>query len=61
MKSIDILQKFDLFQDHWSPKILAECNDQQVKIAKVQGDFVWHDHKDEDELFYVLKGKLFIV
>ncbi len=60
IKSINLLQKFSLFNDHWSPKIISEVNGQYVKIAKLQGEFIWHDHADEDELFYVIKGKLFI-
>lgn len=58
MESINVEKKLDLIKDLWNPKVIAELNGQQVKIAKVKGDFVWHDHKDEDELFYVLKGKL---
>ncbi len=56
----NVLQKFSLFTDHWSPKIIAELNGQQIKLAKVQGDFVWHDHADEDELFLVYKGTLLL-
>lgn len=56
----NILQKFDLFHDHWSPKIIGELNGQQLKLAKVQGDFVWHDHANEDELFLIYKGTLFL-
>ena len=57
---IDILEKFDLFNDYWNPRIIGESNGQLIKIAKVKGEFVWHDHKDQDELFYVVKGRLFI-
>ena len=57
---ISINDKFELFSQHWTPKILATCNNQQVKIAKVSGDFVWHTHEDQDELFLVVKGKLWI-
>ena len=60
MESINLNKKFGLFSDYWTPRILAECNDQLVKIAKVSGQFVWHEHKDEDELFYVIKGTLYI-
>ncbi|WP_273444767.1 cupin domain-containing protein [Neolewinella agarilytica] len=56
----NILQKFELFNDHWSPKIIGELNGQQLKLAKVKGDFVWHDHANEDELFLVYKGTLFL-
>lgn len=58
MTPINLSEKFSLFNDHWSPKIIGELNNQQVKIAKVKGEFVWHDHKDEDELFLVVKGEL---
>jgi len=58
MEAINIMQKFSLFNDHWSPKIIGDLNGQQVKLAKVKGEFVWHDHKDEDELFFIFKGKL---
>ena len=47
-----------MFTEHWSPKIIAELNGQQVKVAKLKGEFVWHKHDEEDELFLVLKGKL---
>lgn len=55
---INLLDKFSRFDDQWSPKIIASLNGQDVKIAKVQGDFVWHKHDDEDELFYIVKGQL---
>jgi mannose-6-phosphate isomerase-like protein (cupin superfamily) len=58
MEVINLNQKFNLFQDHWSPKIIGELNGQQVKLAKVLGEFVWHNHSDEDELFYIVKGSL---
>lgn len=57
-KSINFEQKLGLFDEHWSPKVLAELNDYQFKIAKIEGDFVWHDHKDTDEAFIVLEGQL---
>lgn len=60
MNVVNIEKKLGLFSEHWSPKILASCNGQLVKIAKVKGEFIWHDHKDEDELFLVLRGKLLI-
>ncbi len=60
MPAINIAQKFSLFSDHWSPKVVAELNGQAVKLAKVKGEFVWHDHAGEDELFMVFKGTLFI-
>ncbi len=58
MDVINIQQKFDLFSDHWNPKIIGSLNGQDVKLAKVKGEFVWHDHKHEDELFLVIKGEL---
>jgi mannose-6-phosphate isomerase-like protein (cupin superfamily) len=58
MEIINLNQKFSLFQDQWSPKIIGELNGQQVKIAKVEGEFVWHDHANEDELFMIIKGTL---
>jgi len=60
MEVINLKEKFSLFSDHWSPKIIGELNGQAVKIAKVEGEFVWHDHKNEDELFYILKGELIL-
>lgn len=58
--TINLAEKFGRFTDRWSPKIIADLNDSHVKLAKVQGDFVWHHHADEDELFIVLKGELTI-
>ena len=58
MNSINVNEKLDLINDLWKPRVIAELNGQQVKISKVKGEFVWHDHKDEDELFYILKGKM---
>lgn len=58
MNAINIQEKFSLFNEHWSPKIIGELNGQDVKIAKVKGEFVWHNHKDEDELFFIIKGTL---
>ncbi len=60
MEVINLHQKFGLFSDHWSPKIIGELNRQAVKLAKVKGEFIWHDHQEEDELFWVIKGKLSI-
>ena len=60
MKTINLKEKFELFTEHWTPKIIGELNNQEVKLAKLKGDFVWHDHKDEDELFLVIKGQLTI-
>lgn len=58
MEKINLADKFSRFQDHWSPKIVGELNGQHVKLAKLKGEFVWHMHEQEDELFYVTKGTL---
>jgi mannose-6-phosphate isomerase-like protein (cupin superfamily) len=60
MERINLSEKFRKFQDYWSPKILAGLNGFHVKIAKLKGEFVWHHHADEDELFMVIKGQLLI-
>ncbi len=60
MDKVNLAEKFALFTEQWTPKIVAELNGQQVKLAKVQGEFVWHTHDDEDELFLVVSGKLTI-
>jgi mannose-6-phosphate isomerase-like protein (cupin superfamily) len=57
-ESLNFKQKFALFHDQWSPKVIAEMNDYQFKVVKIEGDFVWHDHKDTDETFIVLDGNL---
>ena len=57
---INLTEKFDLFTEQWHPKIAGELNDSYVKIAKLQGEFVWHHHENEDELFFVVKGTLTI-
>jgi mannose-6-phosphate isomerase-like protein (cupin superfamily) len=56
--SINFNEKLTKFSEHWSPKIIAQMNDYHFKIVKVQGEFVWHDHPQTDEVFVVLKGKL---
>jgi mannose-6-phosphate isomerase-like protein (cupin superfamily) len=58
MTKININEKLHLFSDFWSPKIVGELNDQLVKLAKLKGEFIWHKHLNEDELFYVLEGEL---
>ncbi len=58
METINIADKLSMFSDHWNPRVIGELNGQQVKLAKLKGEFVWHKHDNEDELFYVLKGKL---
>jgi len=60
MEKVNLTQKLSLFQDHWSPKIVGELNDSYVKLVKVKGEFVWHHHDVEDELFLVVKGRLLI-
>lgn len=56
MDKINVAEKFSLFSEHWSPKIAGELNGQMVKLVKFKGEFVWHHHENEDELFYVVKG-----
>jgi len=56
--AISFAQKFGLFQEQWQPKVIAEMNDYQFKVVKLQGDFIWHDHKDTDETFIVIEGDL---
>ena len=58
MEKVNLAQKLALFGEHWSPRIVADVNDCQVKLAKFQGEFVWHQHDHEDELFLVLEGRL---
>ena len=55
---INLNEKFSLFTDHWHPRIVGELNGQQVKLAKLKGEFIWHHHEEEDELFLVVKGEL---
>lgn len=61
MEQVNIAEKLSLFSEHWSPKIVGELNGQQVKLAKLKGEFVWHKHDHEDELFYVVEGTLTIL
>jgi mannose-6-phosphate isomerase-like protein (cupin superfamily) len=56
MNTVNISQKLSLFSDHFNPKIVGELNGQHVKLVKFKGEFVWHHHENEDELFYVVKG-----
>ena len=58
MSVINIQEKFNLFQDQWSPKKIGELNGQQILLAKIKGEFVFHKHDNEDELFMVMKGQL---
>ena len=57
---VNLAEKFASFSEHWSPKIIAQMNDYHFKLAKVQGEFVWHDHPETDEMFLVVKGQLVI-
>lgn len=56
--AINLRHKLGLFAEHWSPKVVAEMNDYQLKLVKLQGDFVWHAHADTDEVFIVIEGAL---
>jgi mannose-6-phosphate isomerase-like protein (cupin superfamily) len=58
LDKVNLAEKFSLFSEHWSPKIVGELNDFHVKLARLKGEFVWHHHEDEDELFLVVKGRL---
>lgn len=60
MEKINIPEKLDLFDDYWNPRIVAELNGQYVKLAKFKGNFVWHTHDNEDEMFYVINGEVTI-
>jgi len=60
IKKVNLKSKLATFDEHWSPKIIGELNQQMVKIAKLKGEFVMHHHEQEDELFYVIDGTLFI-
>jgi mannose-6-phosphate isomerase-like protein (cupin superfamily) len=57
-QAINLGKKFGLFTEQWQPKVIAEMNDYQFKVVKLQGDFIWHDHKDTDETFIVMEGTL---
>jgi len=57
---INFKEKFNKFSDLWSPKIVAQMNDYQFKLAKVKGEFIWHDHPETDEVFIVIQGRLTI-
>lgn len=56
--AVDLAEKLALFSEHWSPKVVAELNDYEVKVVRIKGDFVWHTHDDTDELFLVVDGEL---
>ena len=55
---VNLAQKFSLFSDHWRPRIVGELNGQHVKLARLKGEFIWHHHEDDDELFLVVRGTL---
>jgi mannose-6-phosphate isomerase-like protein (cupin superfamily) len=58
MEVVNVAQKLSQFSEHWSPKIAGEVNDSYVKLVKFKGEFVWHHHEQEDELFLVIRGRL---
>jgi mannose-6-phosphate isomerase-like protein (cupin superfamily) len=58
MEKVNLAQKFALFNEQWKPKIVGELNGQHVKLGKIKGEFVWHQHEKEDELFLVVKGRM---
>lgn len=60
MEKINLAQKFSLFNETWSPRIAGELNETHVKLVKLKGEFIWHHHEVEDELFWVVKGRLLI-
>lgn len=60
IEKVSVIEKLNSFQDYWSPKIVGEINDSFVKLVKLKGEFVWHHHECEDELFLVVKGTLLI-
>jgi len=58
MKKINLQNKFNKFDDQWSPKVIMEMNDYQFKLVKIENDFTWHKHDDTDEAFFVIEGKI---
>jgi mannose-6-phosphate isomerase-like protein (cupin superfamily) len=60
MKTVNLLQELELVDDYWSPSVVGRVNDQFIKVAKLKGSLTWHKHDEEDELFYILKGRLII-
>jgi mannose-6-phosphate isomerase-like protein (cupin superfamily) len=60
MEKVNIAEKLSLFDEHWSPRIVGELNDTYIKLVKLQGEFVWHHHEHEDEMFLVVKGRLLL-
>ena len=57
MEQVNVREKLARFSDHWNPRVVAELNGQHVKLVKFKGEFVWHDHANEDELFFVIRGR----
>jgi len=57
-RSVNLAEKFSLLTEQWQPRVVAEVNDYQFKVARLQGDFIWHDHPDTDEAFFVVEGEL---
>ena len=60
LEKINLSRKFNLFSEHWSPKIIEELNDSYIKLAKLKGEFDWHHHENEEEMFFIVKGQLTI-
>jgi mannose-6-phosphate isomerase-like protein (cupin superfamily) len=60
-QALNLQEKLSKFSEHWSPKIIAQMNDYHFKLAKVQGEFIWHDHPETDEVFLVIRGRLNIL
>ncbi len=60
MNKVNVAEKLQMFHERWSPKIVGELNESYVKLVKLQGEFVWHLHENEDEMFFVIKGELVI-
>jgi len=60
IEAVNLARKLTLFQEYWNPKVVGELNDNYLKVVKVKGEFVWHKHDEDDELFLVLKGRLVI-
>ena len=61
MQKVNLTEKLSLFSDHWHPRIVGELNGQHIKLAKLKGEFIWHKHDEEDEMFFVIKGQLKMV
>lgn len=60
LQAVNLVDKFAAFEEVWSPKVVAQLNDYQVKLVKIEGEFVWHKHEDTDELFLVLEGEMMV-